>query len=194
MSEPAPTLLLASGSPRRRELLGRLGVAFSVQAAGIEEVSHFTDPAEIAADLARQEALALQAPGAPVLAADTLVALDGRVLGKPKDGAENLAYLDLLSGRTHAVFTGVALRDLHGGLEVGVERTLVSFRDLTPGERRFYAASGEGLDKAGGYGIQDLGVGLVTRIEGDYSNVVGLPLARVTAMLRRAGIPVWGEL
>ncbi len=188
------TLLLASGSPRRRELLGRLGVPFSVRASDIEEVSAFTDPAEIAADLARQKALAVRADGAVVLAADTLVAIDGRVLGKPAGEAENLAYLELLAGRTHEVFTGVAVLTPGGAPDVGVERTLVTFRDLTPGERAHYAASGEGRDKAGGYGIQDLGMVLVARIDGDYSNVVGLPLARVTAMLRRAGVPVWGEV
>lgn len=195
MATQTSSVLLASGSPRRRELLGKLGVNFSVRPTDIPEVSALTQPAEVAADLARQKARAAgPQPGLVVLAADTLVALDGQLLGKPKDEAENLSYLDLLSGRTHEVYTGVAVFAPDASEpEVGVERTLVTFRDLTPGERAHYAASGEGLDKAGGYGIQGLGMALIARVEGDYSNVVGLPLALTTRLLRGAGLSVWGE-
>lgn len=195
MPDPTLSVLLASGSPRRRELLGHLGVTFSVRPTDIEEVSAFTRPAELVADLARQKALAAgRAPGVVVLAADTLVALDGRVLGKPQDEAGNLAHLELLSGRSHEVWTGVAvLAPDAAEPQLGVERTLVTFRALTPGERAWYASSGEGRDKAGGYGIQGLGMALISRIEGDYSNVVGLPLALTLRLLRGAGLNVWGE-
>lgn len=184
-------LVLASGSPRRRELLGRLGVPFRVLTAHTEEHSDCRDPADVALDLALQKARAVRplAPGATIIAADTLVALDDRILGKPRDEQENLEHLALLSGRTHTVYTGVAV--LTPDLEdSGVEATRVTFRELSEAERTWYAASGEGLDKAGGYGIQDLGLALVARVEGDYSNVVGFPLARVIDLLRGAGLTV----
>ncbi|GGJ63861.1 Maf family protein [Deinococcus aquiradiocola] len=193
--QPA-SLILASGSPRRRELLTHLGVPFRVLVSDIEERSAHSDPALVARDLAEQKARATAAlPGgdAPlVLAADTLVALDGALLGKPVDAAQNAAFLRTLSGRTHTVFSGVAL--LHAGeLSSGVTATHVTFRALTESEVAYYAASGEGLDKAGGYGIQGLGTALVERIEGEYSNVVGFPLTLVAALLRSVGVPVWGR-
>lgn len=184
-------LVLASSSPRRQDLLTRLGVPFRVLSAHTEEVSNFTRPDEVARDLAWQKARAARqvAPQATVIAADTLVALDDLMLGKPQDAAENRAYLRRLAGRTHTVFTGVAV--LAPGVEdLAVEATRVTFRNLSEAELSWYAASGEGLDKAGGYGIQDLGLTLVERVEGDYSNVVGFPLPRVIAMLRRAGVAV----
>ena len=184
-------LVLASGSPRRHELLGRLGVPFRVLTAHTEEHSDRVDPADVALDLALQKARAVRplAPDATIIAADTLVALDDRILGKPRDEQENLEHLALLSGRTHTVYTGVAV--LAPDFEdSGVEATRVTFRQLSEAERTWYAASGEGLDKAGGYGIQDLGLALVARVEGDYSNVVGFPLARVIELLRGAGLTV----
>lgn len=184
-------LILASESPRRRALLARLGVPFRVRSAHTEEVSAHHDPQEVARDLALQKARAVRAlePHATIIAADTLVALNGAILGKPHDEAENLAHLALLSGRTHTVFTGVAV--LSGEREdVEVEATHVTFRDLTAWERAWYARSGEGRDKAGGYGIQELGLALVARVDGDYSNVVGFPLPRVIDLLRRAGVAV----
>lgn len=188
-------VVLASGSPRRRELLIQLGVPFRIVTADLDEVSDFTDPAEVARDLALQKARAVAArePGALVIASDTLVALGDQMLGKPRDAAQNREYLRLLSGRTHQVYSGVAVLG-GGGQQFGVERTDVTFRQLSPGEVAHYAASGEGLDKAGGYGIQALGMALVARVEGDYSNVVGFPLALVIRLLRAAGVPVWGEL
>lgn len=184
-------LILASESPRRRELLARLGVPFRVRSAHTEELSAQREPAEVARDLARQKARAVRSlePQATIIAADTLVALDDAILGKPRDEAENLAHLTFLSGRRHTVFTGVAvLAGEHE--EVAVEATHVTFRELSASERAWYARSGEGLDKAGGYGIQELGLALVARLDGDYSNVVGFPLPRVIEMLRRAGVPV----
>ena len=192
----APDLILASGSPRRRELLTGLGVLFRVLSPDIDEVSAHTHPANIARDLAEQKARAVQAmPGtaqALILASDTLVALDGLVLGKPTDAAQNAEYMRRLSGRTHTVYSGVALFGPQG-LTSAVEATAVTFRTLTKSEVQHYANAGEGLDKAGGYGIQGLGMALVARIDGDYSNVVGFPLGVVIRLLRGAGVPVWGQ-
>ena len=190
-----PELILASGSPRRRELLGGLGVAFRVVTADIEEISDLIDPAQVARDLAEQKARAVAArePGGLILASDTLVALGGLMLGKPKDSAQNAEYLQQLSGRTHSVFSGVALLGPDGRLQSGVEQTQVTFRALSDAETAYYSGSGEGLDKAGGYGIQGLGMALVARIDGDYSNVVGFPLGLVMRLLRAAGVPVWGQ-
>lgn len=190
-----PELILASGSPRRRELLSSLGVTFRVLTSDIPEISAHTDPAAVARDLAEQKARAVAAmldTPALILASDTLVALGDRILGKPQDASQNAEYLSLLSGQTHTVYSGVALIG-PDGLQSDVEATRVTFRALTEAEARHYAASGEGLDKAGGYGIQGLGMALVSRIEGDYSGVVGFPLALVIRLLRGAGVPVWGQ-
>ncbi|MDB5045594.1 MAG: septum formation inhibitor Maf [Deinococcus sp.] len=192
--QSSPEVILASGSPRRRELLGDLGVAFRVVVSGEAEDSTETDPALLAAELATLKAGAVAAlhPGAVIIAADTVVAVDGQLLGKPTDAAENRAFLEALSGRTHQVFTGVAVQSA-AGLSCAVERTDVTFRPLTPQETAYYAATGEGLDKAGGYGIQSVGMALVSRLEGDYSNVVGFPLTLVIRLLRSAGVSVWGQ-
>ncbi|WP_216318920.1 Maf family nucleotide pyrophosphatase [Deinococcus aestuarii] len=190
----APDVILASGSPRRRELLGNLGVTFRIVVSGADEESPETDPARLAGDLAALKAasVAREHPGAVVIAADTVVAADGALLAKPLDEAENRAFLRQLSGRTHQVYTGVTVAS-PGGTAGGVERTDVTFRDLTDAEVAHYARTGEGLDKAGGYGIQGVGMALVSRIDGDYSNVVGFPLGLVIRLMREAGVPVWGE-
>ncbi|ASN80717.1 Maf family nucleotide pyrophosphatase [Deinococcus ficus] len=188
-------VILASGSPRRRELLTSLGVPFEVVVSGADEDSPETDPQRLAGELAllKGREVAAQHPDAVVIAADTVVAVGGRLLAKPADAAENAAFLRALSGRTHDVFTGVAV--LHGPQEwLEVPRTAVTFRDLSDAECLYYAASGEGLDKAGGYGIQHLGAALVEWVEGEYSNVVGFPLSVVIRLLRQAGVPVWGEV
>lgn len=190
-----PDVVLASGSPRRRELLENLGVRFQVVVSGEAEDSTETDPARLAAELAllKGRSVADLHPESVVLAADTVVACEGVLLAKPADTHENEAFLRVLSGRSHQVFTGVAA--LHGGKEqVEVARTDVTFRPLTDAEISFYARSGEGMDKAGGYGIQALGASLVSRVEGEYTNVVGFPLSVVIALLRRAGVPVWDEV
>jgi septum formation protein len=184
-----PDLVLASSSPRRADLLTRLGARFRVRASDVDEGLDEPDPARLVEVLARRKAEAVSRlePGVAVLGADTVVALEGRVLGKPRDRAENAAYLQALSGRWHEVHTGLAL--LGPGLEaVGAERTRVRFRQLTEAEVEGYALSGEGLDKAGGYGIQERGMALVERIEGDYFNVVGLPVALLLELARRAGL------
>lgn len=174
------TLVLASASPRRAELLARVGVSARVSPAGVDEASAEADPERLVLELAARKARAVaqREPGAWVLAADTVVVLDGRVLGKPRGAAENEAFLRGLSGRWHDVLTGVHLRG-PGGEREAAERTRVRFRALSDAEVLGYAASGEGLDKAGGYGIQERGMALVSGIEGDYFNVVGLPVARV---------------
>ncbi|ACO45984.1 Maf family nucleotide pyrophosphatase [Deinococcus deserti] len=190
-----PGVVLASGSPRRRELLENLGVPFQVVVSGEDEDSTETDPARLAAELAllKGRSVARLHPESVVLAADTVVACEGVLLAKPADTSENEAFLRVLSGRSHQVFTGVAA--LHRGTEqVEVARTDVTFRPLTAAEISFYARSGEGMDKAGGYGIQALGASLVSRVEGEYTNVVGFPLSVVITLLRRAGVPVWDEV
>ncbi len=187
------TLVLASGSPRRSELLARLGLPFVVRPPRVsEELPAGEEPAAAALRLAAEKARA--ASGEWVVAADTVVAVDGRVLGKPRDRAENRRFLELLSGRSHTVHTGLAV--LHpGGLETLVSSTEVRFRELADWEITAYAASGEGLDKAGGYGIQEKGMMLVAGIEGDFFTVMGLPVAQLWEVLARAGYPlaeVWG--
>ncbi len=179
-------LVLASASPRRRDLLARLGLAFTVSPSDADE----TWPADLATGPAAQavalrKARAVPAPGALVLAADTVVVLDGQVLGKPADADQAAATLRRLSGRTHEVVTGLALAA--GGRETTAhETTRVTFAALTDAEIAAYVATGSPLDKAGSYGIQDdLGALLVERIDGDYFNVVGLPLRRLYDTLRR---------
>ncbi|MFC6591012.1 Maf family protein [Deinococcus lacus] len=184
MSDVLPPIL-ASGSPRRRELLAYLLPAFEVIVSEVSEESAETDPAALAVALAQRKAgaVARQHPGRPVLGADTVVALGGTLLGKPADEAENREFIQRLSGQTHQVVTGLCL--VTGGqVHTAYESTAVTFRPLSAAEIAHYAASGEGLDKAGGYGIQGLGMALVERIDGDYSNVVGLPLARTLELLR----------
>lgn len=189
-----PGVVLASGSPRRRELLTSLGVAFQVQVSGEDEDSAETDPHRLAAELAARKGRGVAAlnPEALVIAADTVVAVDGALLAKPADAAENANFLRQLSGRTHQVFTGVCVC-VGGHAQTEVARTDVTFRALNTAEIEFYAQSGEGLDKAGGYGAQGLGMALISRINGEYSNVVGFPLSLVIGMLRGHGVPVWGS-
>jgi septum formation protein len=186
-------IVLASGSPRRRELLGKLGVKFRVRAADIDEDIPERDPARMVAELARQKAraVALLEPGNVILAADTTVAFEGSILNKPASVLENAEFIARLSGNWHEVFTGMCFNTpVHesGGEFVAVERTRVKFRDLSKLEIDGYAQSGEGLDKAGGYGIQERGMALVEAIEGDFFNVVGLPMARLVLLAREAGL------
>ncbi len=189
-----PDVVLASASPRRRELLTSLGVLFRVQAADLDESSAFTHPADVARDLALQKGRAVAAlvPGAVVIASDTVVALGETQLAKPHDAEENAGFIAQLSGKAHHVYSGVAVIS-PGAESAEVSETRVVFRSLTPGEVQWYARSGEGLDKAGGYGIQGLGAALIERIEGEYSGVVGFPLSVVIRLLRQHGVAIWGE-
>ena len=176
-------LILASSSPRRRALLEQIGVAFEIETAAVDEGD---DPRANALAKARTVAARHGGEDVVVLGADTIVVLDGEVLGKPVDTGAAAAMLRRLSGRTHAVVTAYAVVDVRSGDEVvrSVE-TAVTFRSLADAEIDAYVATGEPLDKAGAYGIQGRGAVLVERIDGDYFTVVGLPLADFAVTLRR---------
>lgn len=183
-------MILASQSPRRRELLGQMGFSFTVRPAKGEELAHpELTPAQLVEELARQKALEVSAEAASddvVVAADTVVAIDGVVLGKPRDKAHAAEMLSALSGREHTVYTGVAVKRGET-LLVEHEATQVRFRPLTEREIDLYIQTGEPMDKAGSYGIQGYGALLVEGIRGDYFNVVGLPICRLGRMLAQVG-------
>lgn len=184
-------IVLASQSPRRKELLGRMGLEFVTQASKIDE-SAFDglEARELVATLSREKAqwIARQLDGETlVIGADTVVVRDGAALGKPKDAEDAVAMLLSLSGRDHQVCTGVTVCRGDRVL-TQVEETQVTFRDLTEAEIRQYVSTGEPMDKAGAYGIQGLGGLLVEGIRGDYSNVVGLPVCRLGQMLKDFGV------
>jgi septum formation protein len=187
-------LVLASASPRRAELLRAAGIEFDVVSADIDEAIAPGEQAQAYAQrLARQkvEATALRVPGRPVLGADTIVVVDTNVLGKPVDEADARRMLGLLSGRTHTVITAVCLinpAEESDQMRSHVARTEVEFARLSETDISWYVASGESTDKAGAYAIQGLASRFVTRIEGSYSNVVGLPVAPVYELCREAGL------
>ncbi len=183
-------LILASQSPRRRELLARLGVPFEVRAPGLAEPSPEPPPGRFALLWAEKKARSAWEPGRYALGADTVVALGNRVLGKPQTPAENASYLRFLSGRTHTVYTAACVVDPKGRARTLLAAPRVRFRQLTEEEIRWYVASGEGLDKAGGYGIQEKGMALVERVDGDFYAVVGLPVAGVWEVLKELGYPL----
>ena len=205
MSKPLVSdspLVLGSGSPRRREILESLRVSFVVRVADADESVR---PGELAdaylerVALAKLEAVrakllaaaARDAPGATaILVADTSVIVDGAILGKPRDDADGLAMIERLAGRTHEVHTRFALAPVGGAAVLHAETvvTRVTFRALLDGEARAYVASGEGRDKAGGYAVQGLGASFTQRIDGSYTNVVGLPACEVFVALRRHGL------
>ena len=184
-------IVLASQSPRRKELLGRMGLEFVTQASKIDE-SAFDglEARELVATLSREKAqwIARQLDGETlVIGADTVVVRDGAALGKPKDTEDAVAMLLSLSGRDHQVCTGVTVCRGDRVL-TQVEETQVTFRELTEAEVRQYVSTGEPMDKAGAYGIQGLGGLLVEGIRGDYGNVVGLPVCRLGQMLKDFGV------
>ena len=170
-------LILASRSPQRRAILEQLGIAFEVRVAAVQELES-GPPEEAAAENARRKACAVaaQAPGALVLGADTIVELDGRIYGKPADALAARATLEALSGRRHTVISGVCLIE-DGRVSAALARTAVRFRELGAELIDWYLASGEWRDRAGGYAVQGHGAALVAALEGDYLNVVGLPVA-----------------
>jgi septum formation protein len=186
-------IILASNSPRRKELLKQIGLDFTVAPADVDEsVLTGEAPETCASRLALDKArfAARRAGDGIVIAADTIVVVDGSVLGKPTDAADARRMLERLSGKEHAVITGLAVLDASTGRSiVRTSVTKVVFRDLLQREIDSYVATGEPLDKAGAYGIQERGALLVERIEGCYSNVVGLPLSLLGEMLREFGIP-----
>ena len=183
-------MILASGSPRRKELLGNMGFSgFTVLKPDFDEDAVTApDPGglveALSAGKAEAAAREVSDPEALLLAADTVVVLDGAVLGKPRDEADAFRMLSALSGRTHRVYTGVTLRR-GGEVLTGHEVSEVTFRSLTEEEIRNYIATKEPMDKAGAYGIQGLGALLVEGIRGDYFNVMGLPVCRLGTMLKQ---------
>jgi septum formation protein len=200
-----PHIHLASKSPRRQELLRQLGVEFDLlklrEAAGrdrdvLEGARDAEPPLHYVERMARTKAAVAwsrmqqrKLPELPVLSADTEVVLDSRIFGKPADAADATRMLTLLSGKTHEVLTAVAVR-LGEQTEVEVSVTKVAFRELTPAEIDHYVATGEPDDKAGGYAIQGRAAAFITRVEGSFSGVVGLPLAETAQILARFGMPV----
>jgi septum formation protein len=176
-------IILASASPRRARLLRQIGLDFTVDESRIpEDTAGYASPREIVLDLSRKKAeeVAARYDQALVIGADTIVVLDGAVLGKPVDAADARKMLRLLSGRTHDVYTGFCIIEKPGGRTAGdLERTSVTFRTLTDPEIDAYVRSGSPMDKAGAYGIQDdMGAVFVERIDGCFYAVVGFPLAR----------------
>lgn len=180
-------LVLASASPRRRELLSMLGLDFSICPTDADEsLPSGMSPDAAVAELARRKAVAagnICGDNALIIAADTMVSIDGRLLGKPSDEAEAIKMLSMLSGRSHTVYSGIALMAA-GKVCSRTVATDVIFRELTDDEILHYVKSGEPFDKAGGYGIQGRAALFVRSIVGDYHNVVGLPICELEVMLR----------
>lgn len=184
-------ILLASASPRRRQLLEQVGLRFSVQVSEVPEVinSRLT-PAEAAVSLAADKAAAVAGCAAlpsVVIGADTIVVFENQIFGKPADAAAAKGMLSRLSGQQHKVITGIAVA-ANGELYTDYVETLVQFRHLTASEIDRYIATGEPMDKAGAYAIQGLGALFVERIEGCYANVVGLPLVALSRLLLQVGV------
>jgi septum formation protein len=189
-------IYLASGSPRRRALLQQIGVSFRVIGADLDETAlQGESPLAYVSRLAQAKATvgwerSRDSGGAPVLAADTAVVLDARVLGKPADMNDAIAMLLKLSGRAHEVLTAVALRS-SAGIEVKVSRSTVTFRSIDPSEARTYWETGEPSDKAGAYAIQGYAAIFIADLKGSYSGVMGLPLFETAALLKAAGVTCW---
>ncbi len=188
-------IILGSQSPRRRELLEKLDLPFTILTADIDEtVRPELTPAQAVADISARKAAAILRQASEddlVITADTIVVLDGQIMGKPHSPEEAEQMLSSLSGRTHQVYTAVTLHS-HARQKTEVVCTQVTFRPLDPTEIRAYIASGEPMDKAGAYGIQGRGAVLVSHLEGDYFNVMGLPLCTLCRMLRSFGVKVLG--
>jgi septum formation protein len=182
-------IILASQSPRRRELLERAGIRFAVRVADVDEsVREGEAPQTYVRRLAAQKAMAVRREGEEcVLAADTTVVLGEEILGKPADAADAARMLRALAGRSHEVITGICLRR-GGEIYIDAAVTVVHFAPMTEGEIAAYVATGEPMDKAGGYGIQGLASRYVTGIEGCYFNVVGLPVSLVCRYLGKLGL------
>ncbi len=190
-----PLIYLASRSPRRRELLNQIGVPHEAVAADIDETPQPGEaPSEYVIRMALEKARAgrkMAGPGLPLLAADTAVVVDDEILGKPLGREDFLAMMARLSNRSHKVLSGVALLDESAHSRLSVSR--VTFRAVSPQEAEAYWASGEPADKAGGYGVQGLGAMFISRLEGSYSGVMGLPLYETAELLRAAGIDLLAQ-
>ena len=187
-----PTLILASASPRRRELIARLGVTpAAIAPADIDETPHKGElPRDYAKRMAREKAEAAASDEGHVLAGDTVVAAGRRILPKAEDEATARKCLELLSGRRHRVLSAIALRAPDGTIRERLSETVVIFKRLSADEINAYIASGEWDGKAGGYAIQGIAEGLISRIQGSHSGVVGLPLYETRALLKAAGFDI----
>lgn len=190
-------IILASGSPRRKEILEQAGVTFQIIPSQKEEITSATEPQEVVEELAsiKAEDVAKQAPANTiVIGADTIVCNEGTILGKPKDEAEAIEMLLKLQGHTHMVYTGVCLliKNADGSVDVKkfVEATKVKISEITEEEIKKYCMTGEPLDKAGAYAIQGKFAKYVEGIEGDYYNVVGFPLARFYQEIKKLGLEI----
>ncbi len=183
-----PPVILASASPRRRDLLRLVGIDHTVIPADIDETHPPGEaPVVYAERLAREKAGAIGRDDAVVIGSDTIVVVDGDILGKPRDREQAVAMLRRLSGRAHVVMTGVAVA-WRGRTSSGVEEVGVTFRALSDDEIRRYVQTGEPMDKAGAYGIQGFGATIVDRVDGDYFAVMGLPLNRLVRLCRALGL------
>lgn len=191
------TFILASASPRRRELLKQAGIPFEAIPARGEEHTTKEAPKDIVQELALKKAreIAENAPkDAVILGADTVVAFDGKILGKPKDARDAEGMLAMLSGNTHSVFTGVAVIDKENNHTINFyEETKVTMYSMSQEEIKAYVKTGEPMDKAGAYGIQGKCAIHIEKIQGDYNNVVGLPIAAVYQRLKKIGIEICGN-
>lgn len=186
------SIILASKSPRRQELFRLLGLDYTVQTADIDErMDPSLPPEQEVARVGAKKAAAIAEtnPEAVIVSADTIVVIDGSVLGKPKDEADAARMLHLLSGRTHEVLTGLCVRQ-GARIEQTVSRTLVTFRPLTDAEIAAYIRTGEPMDKAGAYGAQGFGSLFVSHIDGDFFTVMGLPVCELCRLLRKLGITI----
>ncbi len=192
MTKLVAPLVLASASPRRRQLLEQLGFRFDVVVPDIDESEHKGETPidyvlRLAKEKARVGASMIAKDDACIVAADTTVVIDNHILGKPHDDQEGAKMLSQLAGRTHEVLTGIAC-SYHNKLDAKAVVTRVTFRQLDPTSIEHYVASGEGRDKAGSYAAQGLGTGLIESIEGSYTNVVGLPTAQLLDMMHETGV------
>lgn len=185
-------IILASASPRRRELLAKIGLEFDIEPGNHEEIiDSKMEPAELAKALSLEKAtlIARKHHDAVIIAADTFIVFEGRILGKPGTEAKASEMLQTLSGKCHSVITGFTIMEGKKTLSRAVE-TKVCLKQLSPGEIVSYVDTGEPLDKAGGYAIQGLGAVIIERVEGDFFNVIGLPLSALTESLKAFGINV----
>jgi septum formation protein len=191
-------IILASSSPRRRELLQSIGLKFEVMPSSVPEVAENGEEVEhYVRRLSDAKAAEIAAGNrdAWVIGADTVVYLDEHLLEKPKDAVDAVRMLELICGRTHTVYTGLTLRHMSSGYaDTTVARSSVTMHPLTRREIEWYVATGEPMDKAGAYAVQGIGAMFIDRIDGNYTNVVGLPLAALFEMMKRAGVEILGPV
>lgn len=184
-------VILASSSKRRKELMALLKIEYEVREPNADESTDIADPAELVLETSKRKAMSINEPHSIIIGADTVVALDGEILGKPRDTQDAIKMLSLLSGKTHYVYTGVFIRDTQTGRTAsGLKKTAVKVGSMTESEILKYVETGEPFDKAGAYGIQGYFAPYVESIEGCYFNVVGLPLNLVKQLLKQLNINI----